>query len=141
MAPAPLLGLTIVPQRQIQRSKNRVPQFIVRKTLDEKLAAHNRVQIDFTSGDAERRHYLYSPAALQQIARNAIMHRAYESTNAPVRAYWFDDRVETSNPGGPYGNVTAQNFGQLGYADYRNPPLNFRVEPTMIFVKLLPGPN
>lgn len=143
---------------------------VVRR-LDEKLAAHNRVQVDFTSSDTERRHYLYPPAALQQIARNAIMHRTYEASNAPVRAYWFDDRVEISNPGGPYGNVNAQNFGQPGYADYRNPhiaeamrvlglvqrfgvgiataqaalrdngnpPLNFRVEPTMIFVRLFPA--
>ena len=27
------------------------------------------------------------------------------------------------NPGGPFGNVTAANFGQPGNADYRNPHL------------------
>jgi ATP-dependent DNA helicase RecG len=89
--------------------------------LDEKLASHNRVQVDFTSQTLEKRRYLYPPAALEQIARNAVMHRAYESTNSPVRVYWYDDRIEISNPGGPYGNVTIQNFGQPGYADYRNP--------------------
>jgi ATP-dependent DNA helicase RecG len=51
------------------------------------------------------------------------MHRAYDSTNAPVRAYWFDDRIEIISPGGPFGNVTPANFGQLGLADYRNPHL------------------
>ena len=142
---------------------------VVRR-LDEKLAAHNRVAVDFTSGPTEKRRYLYPPAALRQITRNAIMHRAYEGTNAPVRAYWYDDRIEIANPGGPYGYVTAENFGQPGYADYRNPhiaetmrvlglvqrfgagiataqaalrdngnpPLQFRVEPTMIVVTLLP---
>jgi ATP-dependent DNA helicase RecG len=40
---------------------------------------------------------------------------------APVRVHWYDDRIEISNPGGPYCNVTIQNFGQPGYADYRNP--------------------
>ena len=53
------------------------------------------------------------------------MHRVQlntrESTNAPVHVNWYDDRIEISNPGGPYGNVTIQNFGQPGYADYRNP--------------------
>jgi ATP-dependent DNA helicase RecG len=89
--------------------------------LDEKLASHNRVEVNFISQSLEKRRYLYPPAALEQIARNAVMHRAYESTNAPVRVYWYDDRLEISNPGGPYGNVTIQNFGQPGYADYRNP--------------------
>ena len=51
------------------------------------------------------------------------MHRTYEGTNAPVRVYWFDDRIEISNPGGPYGSITVQNFGQPGRADYRNPQL------------------
>ncbi len=49
------------------------------------------------------------------------MHRTYEGTNAPVRVYWFDNRIEIHNPGGPYGAVTAENFGQPGVTDYRNP--------------------
>lgn len=53
----------------------------------------------------------------------AVLHRSYEGTNAPVRVYWFDDRIEILNPGGPYGNVTVQNFGEPGLADYRNPNL------------------
>jgi ATP-dependent DNA helicase RecG len=93
------------------------------RRLDEKMGAHNRVTVDFTSQDREVRRYLYPPAALQQLTRNAVMHRAYESTNAPVRAYWFDDRIEIINPGGPFGNVTPANFGQPGLADYRNPHL------------------
>jgi ATP-dependent DNA helicase RecG len=61
--------------------------------------------------------------ALQQLARNAVMHRTYEGTNAPVKIYWFDDRIEIINPGGPYGTVTIENFGKPGNADYRNPNL------------------
>lgn len=93
------------------------------RRLDEKLASHNRVSVDITSQDREVRRYLYPPAALQQLSRNAVMHRAYESTNAPVRAYWFDDRIEIISPGGPFGDVTIANFGQPGIADYRNPHL------------------
>jgi ATP-dependent DNA helicase RecG len=43
--------------------------------------------------------------------------------NAPVRIYWFNDRIEIISPGGPYGAVTIENFGQPGVTDYRNPNL------------------
>ncbi len=78
---------------------------------------------DFTTGPIEVRTPDYPIVALQQIVRNAILHRAYENTNAPVRFYWFNDRVEVQNPGGPYGHVTKQNFGKPGAYDYRNPNL------------------
>ena len=51
------------------------------------------------------------------------MHRSYEGTNAPVRIYWYRDRIEIISPGGPYGNVTKKNFGRPGVNDYRNPNL------------------
>ena len=54
---------------------------------------------------------------------NAIMHRTYEVTNSPVRAYWFNDRIEVISPGGPYGDINAANFGQPGLTAYRNPNL------------------
>lgn len=78
---------------------------------------------DFTSGPVEIRKPDYPVVALQQIIRNAILHRSYENTHAPVRIYWFTDRVEVHNPGGPFGQVTKQNFGQPGANDYRNPNL------------------
>lgn len=31
------------------------------------------------------------------------------------------DRVEIQNPGGPYGQITVENFGTPGLVDYRNP--------------------
>jgi ATP-dependent DNA helicase RecG len=60
---------------------------------------------------------------LQQLARNAVLHRNYQSTGAPVRLTWFNDRIEINNPGGPFGQVTQENFGQPGVTDYRNPHL------------------
>jgi ATP-dependent DNA helicase RecG len=93
------------------------------RRLDEKLTAHLTTGVDFTSQDKEVRSSPYPLVALQQLSRNAVMHRTYEGTNAPVRVYWFDDRIEISNPGGPYGSITVQNFGQPGCADYRNPQL------------------
>ena len=93
------------------------------RRLDEKLIAHLTTGVDFTSQDKEVRSSPYPLVALQQLARNAVMHRTYENTSAPVRVYWFDDRIEISNPGGPYGSITTENFGQPGRADYRNPQL------------------
>ena len=93
------------------------------RRLDDKLFAHNRVAIDFTSSSIEKRTALYPMEAVQQIARNAILHRTYEATNAPVRVYWFNDRIEIFSPGGAFGTVTAENFGKPGFADYRNPNL------------------
>lgn len=93
------------------------------RRLDGKLKSHNRRRIDLTSGDRERREENYPLIALQQLTRNAVMHRTYEGTNAPVRVYWYDDRVEILSPGGPYGAVTEENFGTMGITDYRNPSL------------------
>ncbi len=91
--------------------------------IDDKLASHNRMAVDLTSASLERRTALYPMVALQQIVRNAVMHRTYEATNAPVHVYWFDDRIEVTSPGGPFGAVTEATFGQPGAVDYRNPNL------------------
>jgi ATP-dependent DNA helicase RecG len=40
-----------------------------------------------------------------------------------VRIYWYSDRIEIISPGGPFGRVTAENFGAPGVTDYRNPHL------------------
>ena len=93
------------------------------RRLDDKLIAHNRTSVDFLSGPVEKRRSTYPLSALQQLCRNAVLHRTYEGTNACVRVYWFDDRVEIVSPGGAYGAVTASTFGQPGVVDYRNPIL------------------
>jgi ATP-dependent DNA helicase RecG len=96
---------------------------ILHKT-EQKLSAHNRVSVDIVSAPKEIRRTSYPPAAMYQLIYNAVMHRTYERTNAPVRIYWFNDREEIHSPGGPYGNVTPENFGLPGITDYRNPNLS-----------------
>lgn len=91
------------------------------RQLDDKLTAHNRVAVDFTSRTTEQRQATYPIVALQQLTRNALMHRTYEATNTPTRVYWFHDRIEIISPGGPFGTVTPENFGMPGVTDYRNP--------------------
>ncbi len=36
---------------------------------------------------------------------------------------WFDHHVEVVSPGGPFGAVNVDNFGEPGVVDYRNPIL------------------
>jgi ATP-dependent DNA helicase RecG len=93
------------------------------RILDETFQAHISVATDITTQPVEIRHPDYPIVALQQLARNAVLHRTYEGTNAPVRITWFSDRIEIQNPGGPFGQVNRQNFGQPGITDYRNPHL------------------
>ena len=94
------------------------------RRLDEKFRGHNRISVDIGSADIERRTAIYPLPALQQIIRNAIMHRSYEGTSAPVRVYWYADRIEMISPGGPFGQVSVENFGKRGLTDYRNPNLS-----------------
>ena len=61
----------------------------------------------------------YPLVAVREFTLNAIMHRAYEATNAPVRINWFADRIEIQNPGGLFGQVTPENYTRV--SDYRNP--------------------
>ncbi len=98
-----------------------IPDLI--RQVDQKLIAHNQTAVDITSGPIERRESTYPRAALDQLTRNAVMHRTYQHTNAPVHVYWFDDRIEISSPGGPYGLVRTDTIGQPGVVDYRNPIL------------------
>jgi len=93
------------------------------RRIEDKMEAHNAQTVRFTDVEREERTTAYPMDALRQLVRNAHMHRSYEATHSPVRVYWFDDRIEIHNPGGPYGAVTPENFGQPGVTDYRNPNL------------------
>jgi len=99
------------------------PLVDVLRRLSDLLEVNITRSYDLTSGPTELRRCDYPLPALEQLTRNAVMHRDYESSNAPVRITWFNDRIEIQNPGGPYGQVTPENFGQPGITDYRNPHL------------------
>lgn len=60
----------------------------------------------------------YPLVALRELLMNAVLHRSYEST-APIRLYWFSDRLEIQNPGGLYGEASPENFPYQN--TYRNP--------------------
>lgn len=63
----------------------------------------------------------YPLEALREVCMNAIIHRNYELSYAPVRIAWFNDRIEVTNPGGPFGQVNSENYDRVN--DYRNPSL------------------
>ncbi len=93
------------------------------RMVDETFHAHVSIATDVKSASTETRTPDFPIVALQQLSRNAVMHRAYDATNAPVRITWFNDRIEIQNPGGPFGLVNRENFGIPGVTDYRNPHL------------------
>ena len=97
--------------------KGPLPAIINR--MDNKFSGHNRNAVDLSQG-RQIDTIDYPKEAFFQLFYNALMHRNYEGTNAPVHVHWFNDRIEITNPGSPYGNVTVDNFGQPGFNDYRN---------------------
>lgn len=89
------------------------------RTLSSLLQAHVMTRVGETGALTEQSQPDYPVAALREVIMNAIVHRTYDGSNAPVRILWFSDRVEVSNPGGPYGIVNSTNFDRAN--DYRNP--------------------
>lgn len=95
----------------------------VLRQLDELLILNIHTAVVIGTGSTDRRRPDYPLIALQQLVRNAALHRNYEATSSPIRLTWYNDRVELFSPGGPYGSVTVENFGRPGVTDYRNPVL------------------
>jgi ATP-dependent DNA helicase RecG len=112
-------GLTLSDPVKSQREISGPLSDILRE-LDELLRANINVATDLSTG-VQLDHPDYPLGAMQELVRNAVIHRNYASSNAPTRVNWFSDRVEIWNPGGPYGQVTVDNFGEPYATDYRNP--------------------
>jgi ATP-dependent DNA helicase RecG len=72
-------------------------------------------------GLSERLAYSYPPRALHEVFVNAVIHRNYESSTAPVLINHFQDRIELQSPGGLYGDLTPEQFPRG--TSYRNPVL------------------
>ena len=90
--------------------------------LDDLAKLHIRIQTVIGDDHVESRRPDYPLVAVQQLVRNAVLHRSYE-THGPVLWYWFEDRMEIHSPGGLYGRVSEESFGQAGVTDYRNSTL------------------
>jgi ATP-dependent DNA helicase RecG len=115
--PGTEIGNVILDQKQISAA---MPDLFRR--LDEVIAA-NITQGANLSSTIENDSSNYPVIAIQELVRNAVIHRNYEGTASPVMINWYFDRIEITSPGGPYGAVTAATFGRPGLTDARNPAL------------------
>ena len=102
--------------------------------IDDVAKSHITQSVEFAGRPREMAEPRYAFPAIQQLVRNAVMHRNYESSNSPIRMYWFDDRIEIHNAGGLFGQMNEANFGKAGVTDYRN-PLLAEVMKTLGFVQ------
>lgn len=91
------------------------------RQLESVLRGHLHTQLVDNGGFRESAVPDYPIESLREACMNAVIHRNYETSYAPVRIAWFMDRVEISNPGGPFGQVRPDNFDRVN--DYRNPSL------------------
>ncbi|MEZ4299909.1 MAG: ATP-binding protein [Polyangiaceae bacterium] len=105
----------------VDRKELTGPLSEVLRRMDEITGAHIHVATSVVGSAVEEQKPDYPLAAMQQLLRNAVMHRNYETSNAPVQWYWFSDRIEIHNPGGLFGRATRETFGKTGGNDYRNP--------------------
>ncbi|MDZ4763586.1 MAG: ATP-binding protein [Chloroflexota bacterium] len=113
-------GLEVVdPNRDELEISGQLHDIIIR--INDKLIAHNAISRDMASEFVSVAHPTYPLIALRELIYNAIVHRDYQYSNAPIRITWYDDRIEIWNPGGPFGHVTEDNFGAGDVTDYRNP--------------------
>jgi ATP-dependent DNA helicase RecG len=92
------------------------------REIETLLRSHNRTPVRERGRTWQmRRSPRYPERSLRELVQNAIVHRNYETSFAPARILWFDDRIEITNPGGPFGAVGPTNFRD--HNDYRNPDL------------------
>ncbi len=73
------------------------------------------------SGLTERMIFDYPPRALHELLVNAVIHRNYEGSTAPVAINHYLDRIEILSPGGLFGDLTPEQFPRG--TSYRNPVL------------------
>ncbi|PKL66721.1 MAG: hypothetical protein CVV28_09995 [Methanobacteriales archaeon HGW-Methanobacteriales-1] len=108
------LGAPVIDSQEIKGSFykiiDQVENFFRRNTR----TAHKIV--DFKRVDIPE--YPYS--AIREAIINAIAHRDYNRTGAPIFFYIYDDRVEIISPGGLVSGVTLKNIGSKHEARNRN---------------------
>ncbi len=74
----------------------------------------------------------YPIAAVREAIVNAMQHRDYseEGQASPVHVAMYPDRLQITNPGGLYGNVTIETLGKAGNTATRNRFLSSILETT-----------
>lgn len=90
----------------------------VLRELDTRVKVNIRTVLQQETALTEKTVTDYPERAIRELLMNSIMHRDYQS-NAPIKFYWFSDRIEIHSPGGLYGVVTMTSLETS--SDYRNP--------------------
>ena len=91
------------------------------RDLDQYVALQNNLRPEPETLLRESYSLTYPARALRELLINAIAHRFYEGSTAPIRFSWFADHIEIQSPGGLYGEATPENFPRQ--TSYRNPVL------------------
>lgn len=91
----------------------------VLRELEQIISVHNSAAPKEETTLREKQVAHYPNKALREFLMNAVMHRWYKGSTAPIRFYWFSDHVEIQSPGGLFGEATPQNFPNQNA--YRNP--------------------
>ena len=92
------------------------------RELDRILQANISTALD-TSGERHIELPDYPYEALRELVRNAVIHRNYDRSYAPVQVHWFADKIVISSPGGLWGDVTPENFETGTVPSRRNPTI------------------
>jgi ATP-dependent DNA helicase RecG len=87
--------------------------------LEQIISVHNASKPVTKTPLREQQVSRYPNVAIREFMMNAVMHRWYEGSTAPIRFYWFSDHVEIQSPGGLFGEATPENFPNQNA--YRNP--------------------
>lgn len=90
----------------------------VLRELDTRVKSQIHTTLQTVSILREQMIYDFPERAVRELLLNSVMHRDYQS-NAPIKFYWFRNRIEIQNPGGLYGGVTIKTIETSN--DYRNP--------------------
>lgn len=114
-----VIGTEIVDDTSDQAELRGTLSQVISET-EARLRVHISSSLTINEGIHEQR-AAFPMQALEQLLRNAIMHRDYSMTT-PVRVTWFSDRIQIDNPGGPFG-MSPVDFGKPGFTGYRNPNL------------------
>lgn len=93
---------------------------ILRELVELGASAAGARPVQSPTGLVDHVFYEYPPRALHEILMNALIHRDYSSTT-PIMVNHYADRIEVTNPGGLYGDLTPEQFPH-GQA-YRNPTI------------------
>ncbi|MDA8024581.1 MAG: putative DNA binding domain-containing protein [Alphaproteobacteria bacterium] len=91
--------------------------------LENLLKVHVRTPLDM-SGTVHVENPEYPVRALRELTHNAVIHRNYESSSAPVHIRWFSDNIEIVSPGSVHGELSPEKFGEPGGGiAHRNPAI------------------